>query len=149
MPDTARALLTAALLSGSALAALTLRLQRTDPDSTERVVGELHVMRWIAVILAATGALTAGLAVARATPPMGALEVTIGVAFIAIAGVTLAWHPRQGLLISAGAFVLHALVDIAHRPGLLSPEIAPRWFTVGCAIYDVYVAAVCYWAQRR
>jgi len=32
---------------------------------------------------------------------------------------------------------------VAHRPGAL-PGIAPRWYLVGCAIYDVYIGALCY-----
>ena len=37
----------------------------------------------------------------------------------------------------------HAVLDVAHRPGAL-PGIAPRWYLVGCAIYDVYIGALCY-----
>ena len=35
-------------------------------------------------------------------------------------------------------------LDIAHRPGLLSPEIAPRWFLISCAVYDTAAGALCY-----
>jgi hypothetical protein len=40
-------------------------------------------------------------------------------------------------------------VDIAHRPGWLSPDLAPRWYIVGCASFNVYLAALCYLARRR
>ena len=53
------------------------------------------------------------------------------------------------LMTLAIAFVAHALVDIAHRPGWLSPAIAPQRFIAGCAAYDVYVAALCFWARGR
>jgi hypothetical protein len=149
VPDAARALLTAALLSGSALAALAFRLRRTDPASPERAIGELQLSRWMAVLLAATGAMSAGLTIAAPPTPLAALEITIGLAFVGVAGFVLTRHPRQGLLVATGAFVLHALVDIAHRPGLLAPDLAPRWFTIGCAIYDICIGAVCYWARRR
>lgn len=149
MTDTARALLTAALLSGSALAALAVRVRRIDPESPQRLIGELHLSQWVAVLLAATGAMPLGLAVAGGPILLGAFDVTIGVAFIGLAGVMLQRHPRQALLLATSAFVLHALVDIAHRPGLLSPDLAPRWFTVACAVYDIYIAAVCYWARWR
>jgi hypothetical protein len=149
VPDTARALLTAALLSASALAALTFRLRRTDPASPDRTIGELQVSRWMAVVLAATGAMSAGLVIAAAPTPLASFEITIALFFVVVAGYILTRDPRQGLLISTAAFVLHALVDIAHRPGLLAPDLAPRWFTVGCAIYDICIAAICYWARRR
>jgi hypothetical protein len=48
------------------------------------------------------------------------------------------------LTILALAFAAHAVVDIAHRPGLLPDGIAPRWYAVGCAILDVYIGALCY-----
>jgi hypothetical protein len=42
------------------------------------------------------------------------------------------------------AFAAHALIDILHRPGMLSPDLAPRWFVVGCAVHDVVMGALCY-----
>ena len=47
------------------------------------------------------------------------------------------------------AFAFHALLDVAHRPGILAPELMPRPFLVGCALLNVYVAALCYLARRR
>jgi hypothetical protein len=58
-------------------------------------------------------------------------------------------EPRAALIIAATAFVAHALTDLAHRPGWLSPDLSPRWYVVGSAIYDVCVAALCYVATRR
>ena len=55
----------------------------------------------------------------------------------------------DGIIVVAGGFVVHALVDIAHRPGWLSSDLAPRWYTVGCAVYNVGLAGICYWARRR
>jgi hypothetical protein len=48
------------------------------------------------------------------------------------------------LTIIALAFAAHAIVDVAHRPGLLPEGLAPRWYAVGCAVYDVVIGAVCY-----
>ena len=39
---------------------------------------------------------------------------------------------------------LHAIVDVAHRPGLLPEGLAPRWYAIGCAVFDVYIGALCY-----
>jgi hypothetical protein len=149
MTDTARVLLTAAVLSGSALGVLAWRVGRTDASAPERLVGELRLAQWAALLLAATSGLPMGLAVALPSMPDAHLDAAIGVAFVGLAGIVLLRDPREGLFLAAAAFVLHALVDLAHRPGWLSAELAPRWYVVGCASYDVYVAALCYWARRR
>jgi hypothetical protein len=81
--------------------------------------------------------------------PDAHLDAAIGVGFVALAGLVLLREPRDGLFLAAAAYILHALVDLAHRPGWLSPDLAPRWYIVGCASYDVYIAALCYWARRR
>ncbi len=51
---------------------------------------------------------------------------------------------RPGLDLLALAFAAHAVIDVAHRPGLLADGIAPRWYLIGCATYDVYIGALCY-----
>ena len=56
---------------------------------------------------------------------------------------------RIVLLLAMGLFLVHALINIAHRPGWLSIDVAPHWFTVGCAIYDVYLAGLCFFVWRR
>ncbi len=66
-----------------------------------------------------------------------------------VAALVLLLEPRQALLVLALAFAAHAVVDISHRPGWLSAAVAPRWFIVGCALYDVFIAALCFWARRR
>jgi hypothetical protein len=52
--------------------------------------------------------------------------------------------PRQALTIVALAFAAHAVLDVAHRPGLLPEALAPRWYTIGGSVYDVYIGALCY-----
>jgi len=147
--DTARVLLTAGVLSASAIAALAWRTNRADPEQPERLIGELRLSQWVAVLLAATGGLPMGLAVAGSALPTAHLDLAIGVAFVGLAGLILQREPRQALLLATGGFLLHAVVDIAHRPGWLSPDLVPRWFVIGCASYDIFIAAVCYWARRR
>jgi hypothetical protein len=146
--DTARVLLTAAVLSSTALAAYAWRLTRLDPSGPERLIGELRLSQWAALALAAAGSASIGLAVAHDGAPFGPLEVTLGVAFVAIAAIVLQREPREALLVAAGGFVLHALLNLAHRRGGLDP-IAPPWFAIGGAIFDVVVAAICYWGRRR
>ena len=149
MTDTGRVLLTAAILSASALGVLAWRVSRTDTSQPERLVGELRLAQWAALILAATAGVPIGLAVAQPTLPGGHLDAAIAIGFVCLAGLVLLRDPRDGLFLVAAGFVLHALVDLAHRPGWLAADLAPRWYIVGCASYDVYVAAVCYWARRR
>jgi len=147
--DTARVLLTFAILSGVAVSVFARRITQLDPSQPERLIGELRLAQWAAILLASAGAIPAGLSVAHQSVPFGHLDAAIGVAFIGLAGIVLQRDPREALLLVAGGFILHALVDLAHRPGWLSPDLAPRWFTAGCATYDVFLAAVCYWARRR
>jgi hypothetical protein len=147
--DTARVLLTAALLSASGLGAFVWRLARTDPASPERLIGQLRLSQWSALLLAAVGAASIGFAAAAEAVPTGSIEVTLGVGFVILAGFVTLQEPRDALLVSAGGFVVHALTAVAHRPGLLSPALIPRWYIVGAAVLDLYVAALCYLARRR
>ncbi|HUL72962.1 MAG TPA: hypothetical protein VLT86_07660 [Vicinamibacterales bacterium] len=149
MTDTGRVLLTAAVLSASAFGVLAWRVGRADPSLPDRRVGELRVAQWAAILLAATAGIPVGLAVALPTIPAGHLDAAIGVGFVLFAGFVQLRDPREGLALAAAGFVLHALVDLAHRPGWLSPDLVPRWYVVGCASYNVFIAALCYWARRR
>ena len=149
MTDTARVLLTAAVLSASAAAVFAARVRRTDPAQPARLIGELRLAQWAAVIQAAIGAVPIGAAVVRPDLPTAHLDATLGVLFVLPAAVILLREPRQALLIAAGGFLLQALVGLAHRPGWLWPDPAPPWFTVGVATYRVCLAAICYWASRR
>lgn len=142
-------LLTAALLSASAMAVFAWRINRIDPSQPHRIVGELWLAQWSGILLAAIGGMSIGLAMAATGVPVAHLDVALGVGFIVVAGIILRREPRDALLLAALAFVGQALVDVAHRPGMLSPDLAPRWYTAGCAIYSLYVAAMCYWVRRR
>jgi hypothetical protein len=147
--DIARVLLMAGVLSVSALAVFAWRLTRLDGRDPLRVVGELHLSQWMGLILAATGALPIGLAVAHETVLAGTLDVTLGLAYVVFAAFVQRREPREALLYAAAGFVAHALTDIAHRPGWPFAQVAPRWFIIGCAVYDVCLAAICYWARKR
>ena len=149
MTDTARVMLTAALLSGAAVSTFAWRVHRVDPSQPERLIGELRLAQWAAVLLASVGAIAIGLAIASGPAVAANADAALGVVFISIAGLILQRDPREALLLVALAFGAHALIDIAHRPGWLSTQVAPHWFTIGCAIYNVYLGAVCYWVRRR
>jgi len=147
--DTALVMLAAAVLSAASVTLLAWRTGRIDGSHPARLVGELHVARWAAILLATVGAITAGLALGRPDVLLGNADAAMGVVFVGAAGLVLQREPRDGLLFGAGAFIAHALVTLAHRPGWLSPEVIPRSFAVACAIYDVYLAALCFVVRRR
>jgi hypothetical protein len=149
LSETISVLIVAAALSVAALSMLAWRVARYDPAVPDRLIGELRLARWAAILLAGVGGVSVGLAAARPDIPFGNADAALGFVFVGLGGIVLQRDPREGLLLAAGSFVLHALLNIAHRPGWLSVEVAPHWFTVGSAVYDVYVAALCYWARRR
>jgi hypothetical protein len=147
--DTARVLLTAGVLAASATGFFVWRLDQLEASGPQRLIASMRLAQWAALLLAATGAVSIGLAVGQEAMPSGTVEVTAGMAFVLLGGLVLTREPREALLVAAGGFAAHALVDIAHRPGLLEPGLAPRWYAVGCAVFDVCIAALCYWARRR
>jgi hypothetical protein len=146
--DTARVLLAAAVLSGLALPTFVWRVTQVDPEDTGRLIGELRLAQWAAVLLSGISGIPIGLAIAGTTP-IAHVDAAFSVVFIGLAGIVLQREPREALLLASAAFVCHALLDLAHRPGWLSPELSPRWFSTGCAMYNVYLAGLCYWARRR
>lgn len=149
MSDSARVLLTAAVLSVSALAAFAWRVARIDVSQPERLMGELRLAQWAAVLLATAGAMPMGLAVAGSALETAHVDAAFGFGYVLFAGLILQREPRSALLFAIGGFASHALLDISHRPGGLSPDLAPQWFMIGSASYDLAIAAICYWARRR
>jgi hypothetical protein len=147
--ETVRALLATAVLAGSGLAVFVWRLGRLEASGPERLIGELRLAQYMALMLAGVGGVWLGVAAVRAPAAFGALEVVLAVLTILFAGWTMHRDTRQSLVLLCVAFLAHALIDVAHRPGWLPHTIAPRWFTIGNAAYDVYLAALCFWAQRR
>jgi hypothetical protein len=115
-------------------------------SSPERLVAELRLSQIAALLLSLVGGVYIGFAVSAGTalqPGVGA-DIAIAIGFFLIAATTLVRDPRQALTVLALAFAAHAVVDIAHRPGLLPDGIAPRWYAIGCAILDLYLGALCY-----
>jgi hypothetical protein len=147
--DTARVLLTAALLTGSGLGVYVWRLSRTDPAEPARLIGELRLSHWMALLLAAVGGSWIGLSAAKAPPLLGTIDLTVALAAIVVAAWALQRETRSALLLLSIAFLAHAIIDAAHRPGLLDTEMSPRWFTLGCAAFNLYLSALCFWVQRK
>ena len=121
-----------------------IRTAAVPPTSPERLVAELRLAQLAALLLTLTAGAYIGFAVVRETEPGVGLDIVLAVGFLVVAAVTMLRDPRQALTMVALAFLAHAVLDIAHRPGLLPEALAPRWYAIGCAVYDVFMAAVCY-----
>jgi hypothetical protein len=143
------ALRTAAIAFAGLAAGLTVLAIRTAAipvNAPERLIAELRLAQIAALLLVMTAGAYVGLAVAHEARPGVGLDIALAVGFFVVAAATLVRDPRQALTILALAFAAHAVVDVAHRPGWLLPDaVAPRWFSIGCAVYDAYVGALCYW----
>lgn len=118
-------------------------------SSPDRLVAELRLAQFAALLLAMTAGAYIGFAVNFENHTGVGLDVALAVGFLVVAATTLVRDPRQALTILALAFAAHAVVDVAHRPGLLVDGIAPRWYLIGCAIFDVYIGALCYFPILR
>ncbi|HEX6323843.1 MAG TPA: hypothetical protein VFZ36_08965 [Vicinamibacterales bacterium] len=136
-------LLATAVMFASGLAWFSWGLTRLPLDAPERIVGELRLSQAGATVLAVSAASYAGLAAAAETTPGASADVALAGLFAGVALLAHLREPRASLALLAAGFAAHALVDIAHRPGLL-PVIAPRWFAAGGATFDLILAAVCF-----
>jgi len=134
-----------ALIAFGALAAgftwQAARTAATSAASPERLISELRLAQMAALLLTLTAGAYIGFAILRED---AGIDITLAVGFLLVAAVTMLREPRQALTIVALAFAAHAVLDVAHRPGLLPEGIAPRWYSIGCAVYDVYIGALCY-----
>lgn len=149
MSEALRTVLIAFGALGLGLAWQSLRTAAIPTASPERLIAELRLSQMAALLLTLSAGAYIGFAVGRENDPGVALDIALSVGFMLVAAVTMLRDPRQALTIVALAFAAHAVVDIAHRPGLLPDALAPRWYAVGCAVYDVFIGAVCYFPVLR
>ena len=119
----------------------TAAIPATSPD---RLVAELRLSQFAALLLALTAGAYIGFAVNHESQPGVGFDVALTVGFLVMAATTLVREPRQALTVLALTFAAHALFDVAHRPGALADGIAPPWYLIGGAVYDVYIGALCY-----
>lgn len=90
-----------------------------------------------------------GFAAGHEGQPGVGFDVALAIGFLVVSVWTMVRDPRQALTILALGFAAHAIVDVAHQPGWLPDGIAPRWYAVGSAVYDVYLGALCYFPMLR
>lgn len=121
-----------------------IRTAGTPASSPQRLVDELRLAQMAALLLVLAAGAYIGFAIVRENEPGVGFDIALAVCFLLVAAITMVRDPRQALTILALAFAAHAVVDVAHRPGLLPEALAPRWYAIGCAVFDVYVGALCY-----
>ena len=135
---------------GAALTWQAVRAAMVPVSSPERLVAELRLAQLAALLLSLSAGVYIGLAVAHEADRGVGVDIALSVGFFVTAAATLVRDPRQALTILALAFAAHAILDVAHRPGWLLPDgMAPRWYSIGCAVYDVYIGALCYFPILR
>lgn len=130
---------------GLGLAWQAIRTAMVPVSSPDRLVAELRLAQIAALLLAMSAGAYVGLAAAREAQLGVGFDVALAVGFFVVAAATLVRDPHQALTILAFAFAAHAMLDVAHRPGWPLPDgMAPRWYSIGSALFDAYVGALCY-----
>ncbi len=108
-------------------------------------MSELRLGQFAALLLTMTAGVYIGFAVAHERQQGVGFDVAFAVGFLIVAASTMVRDPRHALTVLALAFAAHAVLDVAHRPGgFCRTRIAPRWYLIGCATYDVLIGALCY-----
>ena len=149
MSDAARTILLASLSFAAGFTWHGLRTARIPVASPDRLVAELRLAQIAALLLTMTAGAYIGFAVTHENQPGTGLDIALAAGFFVVAATAMVRDPRQALTILALAFAAHAVVDVIHRPGGLPDGIAPRWYSLGCAVFDVYIGAVAYFPILR
>lgn len=136
------------LLAFGALAAgftwQSMRTAATPTAAPDRLIGELRLAQLAALLLTLSAGAYMGFAIGRENAPGVGLDIALAVGFLLVSAIAMVRDPRQALTIVALGFAAHAVLDVAHRPGLLPEDLAPRWYAITCAVYDAYIGALCY-----
>jgi hypothetical protein len=149
MSEGIRTLLVAAVAFGAGFSFQSIRTAAIPVSSPERLVAELRLAQIAALLLTLSAGAYLGFAGSNDLRTGVGLDIALTVGFFVLAAYTLTCDPRQGLTLLALGFAAHAIIDIAHRPGGLPDALAPRWYTVGCASYNVFMGALCYFPLLR
>ena len=149
MSEALRTFLVAAIALGAGFAFQSLKTAAISITSPERLVAELRLAQIAALILTLIAGAYLGLAAGNESRIGVGLDIAFAAGFFVVAAYTLTCDPRQALTLLALAFAAHAILDIAHRPGVLPDALAPRWYTIGGATFDVILGALCYFPILR
>lgn len=144
MSEALRTTLVAFVAFGAGFTWQSVRTSAIPTSSPQRLVDELRLAQMAALLLVLAAGAYLGFGVAHENDLGVGFDIALAVCFLLVAAFTMVRDPRQALTILALAFAAHAIVDVAHRPGLLPEGLAPRWYAIGCAVFDVYIGALCY-----
>ena len=144
MTDPIRTIVLGAGALGLTLGWLAVRTMRIPVTSHERLVAELRMTQLASLTLVLVSGAYIGFAAWQGSLLGSGLDVALALGFLAAAFRAVTRDPRESLTLLALVFVGHALVDLMHGTGWLPHGIAPRWYTTGCATFNVAVAALCY-----
>ena len=144
MTEAFRALALGSAALGLALGWLAYGAVRREVTSPDRLVLELRLAQFSALLLVLAAGIYVGFAVAdEATAGVG-LDIALATGFFVVAALATLSEPTRALTVLAVAWGAHGLVDLAHAADMLPNSIAPPWYPTACAIYDVAVAGICY-----
>ena len=144
MSEVLRAVATGSAALGLALGWLVWRALRTEGDSPDRLILELRIAQFSALLLVLVAGIYVGLALAHEETTGAGLDVAIAVGFFVVAGIITTREPAVAITALSVAWVAHSLLDLAHVTNLLPGAIAPGWYPIACSVYNVCVAAICY-----
>ena len=144
MTEGLRTLVVAATALAAGYGLQAIRTAAVPVSSPDRLVSELRLAQIGALMLTLAAGAYLGFAAMAETRTGVGLDIALAIGFLVLAGYTLTCDPRQALTLLALAFATHALLDIAHRPGVLPEDIVPRWYTIGCAVLNVAFGAFSY-----
>ena len=122
---------------------LALGAWRAEPTSGQRLVAELRLAQFAALLLALAAAVPMGFALGHEDAPGTGFVVAIAAGYFVIAALVTTWEPVRALTALAIAWGTRAVVDLSHAAGLLPAEIVPGWYPPAGATYAVLVATLC------
>ena len=144
MTEAVRALVFSTAALGAALAWFAFTTARLDVTAPERLIAELRLAQFSALLLTMAAGIYVGLAIASAEVTGAGLDIALAMGFFVVAALATTWEPGRALTGLAIAWGAHGVVDLAHTIGLLPATVAPPWYPVACAIYDVVMGGLCY-----
>lgn len=147
--DADLALILACAVMAVALIRLSVTALRADPSAPDRLVAELRLAQFAALMLVLTAGVYIGFALAHGASPGSGLDVALAIGFLMLAAVAVTQEPGHALTMLALGFAAHAAVDLLHGAGTLPSDAIPSWYATACAIYDVGIAGVCYLPMVR
>ncbi len=119
MTDAVLALIVASAALALALIRLSRHAMQEDASSPQRLVAELRLAQFAALVLVLTAGVYIGFALAHAPASGSGLDVALGVGFLVLASVAVTQDPGLALTLLAAAFAGQAVVDLQHAARLV------------------------------